>query len=132
MKTTMARTIGTMRRVTTGMSSFKKLFDHQVHFQEHVSGAHECPGDNLSLFSYHIQAMVEELGEVMKSDKRWKSHRNDSYHRGEKLDELADVFITAMNIAIHSGFDSETMEAAINNKIRENFKRIGVEHDSNS
>ena len=48
----------------------------------------KVPSDNVDWFSYHIQAMVEELGEVMKADKRWKAHRNDRYMPKEKLDEL--------------------------------------------
>ena len=105
---------------------FKAAYDNQIHFQEAITGA-KCPGDNLNQFSYHIQAMVEELGEVMKADKRWKTHRNHRYEPAEKLDEIADVFITAMNIAIHSGFTAEEMEEAISNKIKENYERLSVE-----
>ena len=109
----------------TGKISFEESYIAQTAFQEAVTGA-KCPGDNLSQFSYHVQAMVEELGEVMKADKRWKTHRNERYVPEEKLDELADVFITAMNMAIHSGFTAETIEAAIANKIQENFDRLVI------
>lgn len=109
----------------TGKISFEKSYADQTHFQEVVTGA-KCPGDNLSQFSYHIQAMVEELGEVMKADKRWKTHRNERYVPEEKLDEIADVFITAMNIAIHSGFTAETIEQAIAHKINENYERLAI------
>ena len=100
-----------------------------THFQEQVTGA-KCPGDNLPQFSYHIQAMVEELGEVMKADKRWKTHRNHRYEPEEKLDEIADVFITAMNIAIHSGFTAETIELAIASKIKENYERLSIKQEA--
>ena len=60
----------------------------------------------------------------MKADKRWKTHRNHRYEPEEKLDEIADVFITAMNIAIHSGFSDEDIEEAISNKISENYARL--------
>ena len=107
-----------------GMSNgFRNSYDNQIHFQENITGA-TCPGDNLQQFSYHIQAMVEELGEVMKADKRWKTHRNERYVREEKLDEIADVFITAMNIAIHSGFTANDVEQAIAHKIEENYERL--------
>lgn len=109
----------------TGKTSFNKSYIAQTLFQEAVTGA-KCPGDNLGQFSYHIQAMVEELGEVMKADKRWKTHRNERYVPEEKLDEIADVFITAMNIAIHSGFTAETIEEAIAKKIGENFERLAI------
>ena len=71
--------------------------------------------------------MVEEMGEVMKADKRWKTHRNFRYEKEEKLDEIADVFITAMNMAIHSGFTAEQMEEAISSKIKENYARLKIE-----
>ena len=121
--------VGTMmrRKKMTGNDNwFKASYDNQIHFQEAITGA-KCPGDNLQQFSYHIQAMVEELGEVMKADKRWKTHRNHRYEPAEKLDEIADVFITAMNIAIHSGFTADEMEEAISNKIKENYERLSVE-----
>ena len=107
------------------VKSFFNSYNNQIHFQKEITGA-ECPGDNLHEFSYHIQAMVEELGEVMKADKRWKTHRNTRYVPDEKLDELADVFITAMNISIHSGFTAEQIEEAIAKKINENFERLAI------
>ena len=109
-----------------GMNKFKSAYDNQIHFQEAITGI-KCPGDNLSQFSYHIQAMVEELGEVMKADKRWKTHRNARYEPQEKLDEIADVFITAINISIHSGFSADEIEQAIENKIKENYERLNIE-----
>ena len=71
--------------------------------------------------------MVEELGEVLKADKRWKSHRNVDYDSGEKLTELADVFITAMNLCIFSGYSIDVVMAAIESKQRINFKRLQEE-----
>lgn len=109
--------------MTGKTNNFAQSFDNQIHFQEAITGA-KCPGDNLKQFSYHVQAMVEELGEVMKADKRWKTHRNERFEPAEKLDEIADVFITAMNIAIHSGFTAETIEQAIAHKIEENYERL--------
>lgn len=111
--------------MTGKTNSFNEAYGNQVHFQEVITGV-KCPGDNLTQFSYHIQAMVEELGEVMKADKRWKTHRNHRYEPEEKLDEIADVFITAMNIAIHSGFTAEEIEKAIATKINENYERLNI------
>lgn len=107
-------------------NKFKKAYDNQIHFQEVITGV-QCPGDNITQFSYHIQAMVEELGEVMKADKRWKTHRNQRYEVEEKLDEIADVFITAINISIHSGFTADEIEEAIRKKIDENYQRLEIE-----
>ena len=105
------------------IKSFAESFKSQISFQEKITGL-KCPADNLKQFSYHIQAMVEELGEVMKADKRWKTHRNERFVPDEKLDEIADVFITAMNIAIHSGYTSDDIEDAISKKIKENQLRL--------
>ena len=104
------------------MIKFETLYASQVAFQEMVTGD-TLPRDNLHNFSYHVQAMVEELGEVMKADKRWKTHRNTRYVPEEKLDEIADVFITAMNIAIHSGFSASEVSEAIQLKIVDNNRR---------
>jgi len=113
-----------MKKKMSGLNnSFYDSFQHQVGFQERVTGA-TCPGDHLEHFSYHIQAMVEELGEVMKADKRWKTNRNKRYEPEEKLDEIADVFITAINISIHSGFSVNDIEQAISSKIKQNFERL--------
>lgn len=85
------------------------------------------PEDNPRLFSYHIQAMVSELGEVLAADERWKSHRNDKYDRKEKLEEIADCFITMMNVAIYSGYQSYEVEEAILKKIDKNICRVKEE-----
>lgn len=121
----------TRRKMMSGKTNqnFSSSYANQIKFQENITGVN-CPGDNLGQFSYHIQAMVEELGEVMKADKRWKTHRNSRYVVEEKLDEIADVFITAMNIAIHSGFTADDIEKAIANKIEENCKRLFVKEET--
>ena len=67
---------------------------------------------------------MEELGELMKSDKRWKTHRNARYEPEEKLDEIADVFITAMNISMYSGFSADEVAKAIAKKIAENTEKL--------
>ena len=101
--------------------SFEKLFSEQEKFQKLIEGVN--PHDNPVKFEYHIAAMVEELGEVLKADKRWKTHRNTTFIAEEKLDEIADVFITAINLALWSGFNVDMVIRALNNKISENFKR---------
>lgn len=105
---------------------FKSLYVAQTNFQKAITGA-KCPSDNLEQFKYHVLAMVEEMGEVMKADKRWKTHRNTRYEREEKIDEIADVFITAMNIAIHSGLTADDVEKSIKDKIKINNNRLKLE-----
>ena len=124
--------VGMMRRkMMSGKTnqSFSNSFNKQARFQESITGV-TCPGDNLAEFSYHVQAMVEEMGEVMKADKRWKTHRNSRYEVEEKLDELADVFITAINLSIHSGFSADDIEKAIESKIKENYERLGIKEET--
>lgn len=111
----------------------QNLYNMQVEFQNKVlekqSGnedkpAMTLPQDDVAWFSYHIQAMVEELGEVMKADKRWKTHRNQRYEFDEKVDEIVDVFITAMNIAIFSGVSGDQLVNEVVAKIQENTVKL--------
>jgi NTP pyrophosphatase (non-canonical NTP hydrolase) len=101
------------------IGKFETLFKAQSAFQSKVTGE-QVPVDNVRWFSYHMQGMMEELGEVLKADKRWKTHRNEAFDPENKLDELADVFITAINMAIFSGVDANKILDAVAIKIREN------------
>lgn len=108
---------------------FYELFSKQVEFQQNLLKKKTgedvvLPIDSVDWFSYHMQAMMEELGEVLKADKRWKTHRNSRYEKEEKLDELADVFITAINLCIYSDFDYDDISEAIRKKIEENGNRL--------
>jgi NTP pyrophosphatase (non-canonical NTP hydrolase) len=105
----------------SGKTTFEQLYQAQAIFQCKVEG--KMPVDEPVKFQYHMNAMTEELGEVLKADKRWKTHRNTTFIPAEKLDELADVFITAMNISLWSGFSADQIMDAIANKIVENNKR---------
>lgn len=105
-------------------NTFKQLYEMQIDYQEKIVDLVCLPQDKLEWFSYHIQAMVEELGELMKADKRWKTHRNIRYEPKEKLVEIADIFITSMNIAIFSGITSEQLVEAIISKIQENTEKL--------
>lgn len=101
--------------------SLDSLFEAQKEFQTyHV---HDIPHDNVKWFQYHMTAMVEELGEVLKADKRWKTVRNTRFVREEKLEELADVYITLLNMTMWSGFTSEELEQSVMKKIKENKER---------
>lgn len=112
---------------TKNGDSLKKIFEEQKEFQRLVlkmrGQEDKIPQDSVEWFTYHMLAIQEELGEVIKADKRWKTHRNERYVKEEKLDEIADVFITAINIALYSGFDCEEIREAVLNKISENVKR---------
>lgn len=112
--------------------SFSSLFYQQTEFQTNVTGI-PAPIDNTEWFKYHVAAMMEEMGEVLKADKRWKTHRNATYNPENKLEEIADVFITAMNLAIFSGFSAKMVWDAISAKISENTLKLeeARKNDSN-
>lgn len=108
----------------TGKSdcSLKTLFKAQSAFQSKVTGE-QVPVDSVKWFSYHMQGIMEELGEVLKADKRWKTHRNEAFDFENKREELADVFVTAINLALFSGIDAEEMYWAVIEKQNENHAK---------
>jgi hypothetical protein len=115
--------------------TLKEIYEKQIEFQNEVINnvgynipnseeLKSIPCDNIPIASYHVQAMAEEFGELVKSDKRWKNYRNSHYDKANKLVEISDCFITLMNIAIFSGFSSDEFEKALQGKIKKNFERI--------
>lgn len=106
--------------------SINEVFDNQMEFQKKIVGLQvgELPVDNSNLFIYHVTALQEEIGELLKVDKRWKTHRNDSFNKEEKLKEMADCYITLINMAIYSGFSPIDIMNAISHKIEENNNRV--------
>lgn len=112
--------------------TFKEFYESQMAFQELViekyGYANEeityIPCDNIYAASYHIQAMAEEFGELVKSDKRWKNLRNEHYDKENKLEELSDCFITLMNIAMFSGISADELVDSLNKKMKENAERL--------
>lgn len=111
--------------------TFPEVYFNQIKFQEEIIKKYQThlsngmlPSDNPELFQYHMTAMVEELGEVLKADKRWKTHRNDAFDPENKIEEIADVFITLMNVCIFSGYGSSIILDRVNKKIRENLDRM--------
>lgn len=91
----------------------------------------QLPVDHPLLASYHIQQLISEIGEVLEADKRWKNIRNVKYNKENKLDEIADCFIVLMNITMYSGFNSEQLYNAINNKLDIFAERIEKECKEN-
>ena len=84
----------------------------------------KLPFDNTQLFSYHVQQLISEIGEVLAEDKRWKNFRNGKYDKDAKLEEIADCFIVLLNIAIFSDIYPEELAKAISNKIDKVHERI--------
>lgn len=112
--------------------TFDSIYELQTMFQQEMVNAGKyynidssitLPEDNTAGFSYHIQALVSEMGEVLSADKRWKNVRNGKIDETNKLEELADCFIVLMNVAIYSGFESSQISQAIVDKIMVNFTR---------
>lgn len=124
------KNITVTENITVTNDTFKELFLMQQLFQHRVAVTDKpvtLPCDNPTLFQYHMTAMTEEMGEVLKADKRWKTHRNTAHNPEEKLDEIADCFITMMNVAMWSGFSNEDIYEAIKGKIEQNNKRLDKE-----
>lgn len=107
------------------------FFNDQVAFQKEVNEkfgynakVENIPEDNVEIAKYHMLALMEETGELVKSDKRWKNYRNTHYDKSNKLEELSDCFITLFNIAMYSGISAEELELALTKKMDENVERI--------
>ena len=108
---------------------FESLYNKQIKYQKRVlekenNEDKNLPRDDVHWFSYHINGIVEALGEILKADKRWKTHRNSTFDAENKKVEIADLFITAMNIAMYSGLDYDELSKAINDKIESNFEEL--------
>jgi hypothetical protein len=109
--------------------NMEKLYAAQVAFQrlvESVADDFPVPFDDPTKFQYHMTAMQEEMGETLKADKRWKTHRNETFIPDEKLDEVSDMYICLFNISIWSGYDFETVMGAVANKIKVNNERLAT------
>ena len=111
--------------------TFNTVYDLQKRFQTDecaiYTDIYKLPIDNPEMFKYHTMFLMEELGELIKTDKRWKHFRNKNYNQNDKLSELADCFICLMNIALFSGFSGEEIREAIINKIFKNYSRLYAE-----
>lgn len=120
--------------------TLKKLYDIQLHNQQELlnKGKYDgytlktvvgdkLPKDDISLFSYHVQQLQSEIGELLQSDKRWKNFRKDLPDLENKKEEIADCFIVLMNIAIFSGLGCEELYNAIVGKMLEVKSRIEKE-----
>lgn len=115
------------------MVKFNNLYERQKEFQSIVTEIklEDLPMDHVKWYQYHITASIEELGEILKADKRWKTHRNTNYEPEEKLEEIADLFITCINLSMFSGFGQDDILGAIQKKINKNFERIKKEQNIN-
>ena len=65
---------------------FADFFNNQVAFQKEVNKkfgygvkVENIPEDNVDVAKYHMLALMEEAGELVKSDKRWKNYRTNRY-----------------------------------------------------
>lgn len=102
-----------------------ELFERQIEFQRKLTGMKILPCDSPFDFRDQVCLMAEEFGELVKTDKRWRNF--DGSRRpvdGNKLDEIADVMIVAMNLAIFSGYNYADVVSAMNRKIMRNEGRL--------
>ena len=111
--------------------TLEECYDEQVKFQKEVAKKYgynvdvkNIPEDNIEVAKYHMLALLEEAGELVKSDKRWKNYRNTYYDKQNKLEELSDCIITLFNVAMFSGISGEELAEALETKMNENYNRI--------
>lgn len=116
--------------------TLKGVYENQKQFQRMVIDKYgydtkdslvSLPTDSVGVASFHMQALMEEVGELVKSDKRWKNFRNKEYDKDNKLEELADCFICLMNICLFSGVRYYDLEAALVKKLKGNYQRVQSE-----
>lgn len=108
---------------------FKDIYNEQIKFQNRVKQTYdfevdELPDDIVQGFSYNIQHLISEIGEVLEADKRWKSMRKSKYDRKAKIQEICDCFIVLMNVAIYSGIDPQELETELLYKLAVNRTRL--------
>ncbi len=84
----------------------------------------ELPIDDPKLFSYHVQQLMSEIGELLDADKRWKNFRNGKYDKDSKLEEIADCFIVLVNICLFSDVSHIELINKVIDKIKEVRKRV--------
>ena len=84
----------------------------------------ELPIDDPKLFSYHVQQLMSEIGELLDADKRWKNFRNGKYDKDSKLEEIADCFIVLVNICLFSGVSHIELINKVIDKIKEVRRRV--------
>lgn len=111
--------------------TLEECYDEQVKFQKEVAKKYSynvdvknIPEDNIEVAKYHMLALLEEAGELVKSDKRWKNYRNTYYDKQNKLEELSDCIITLFNVAMFSGISGKELAEALETKMNENYNRI--------
>lgn len=84
----------------------------------------ELPIDDPKLFSYHVQQLMSEIGELLDADKRWKNFRNGKYDKDSKLEEIADCFIVLVNICLFSDVSHIELINKVIDKIKEVRRRV--------
>lgn len=107
------------------LKGIKKIFANQVQFQRKLNDLDILPRDIPELFANSLLLMVEEIGEVLKEDKRWKSNfRSGKYDEENKIEELTDIFIVMMNLLIFSGLSIKEFMKEVEKKQVVNFERM--------
>ena len=120
-----------MKKMNGKNKTLEECYDGQVKFQKEVAKKYgynvdvkNIPEDNIEVAKYHMLALLEEAGELVKSDKRWKNYRNTYYDKQNKLEELSDCIITLFNVAMFSGISGKELAEALETKMNENYNRI--------
>lgn len=81
------------------------------------------PVDNVDMFKEWALMTIEEVGELLQEDKRWRTFRNIHYDKCKKKSELADVLICVINMALYSDISFNELMTAVEIKQERNSKR---------
>lgn len=127
------------KRLSKELEIWSMIWKSQIEYQMQIVGepseldgivpplVESLPVDSIYWFNYHIRGMLEEIGELTKADKRWKTHRRNQVNEKEKREEIADVFIEAINLAIFSGLTEYDVYLAVFKKMEQNAEKLKEE-----
>lgn len=112
------------------MDWLKETFEKQVQLQQKVKNVKtdvELP-NTIDMYGA-ATGMIIEIGEMLQCDTRWKkeithSKKEPVYNYSQFMEEMADVFIYFMNVAIYSGVNIDTLKRFIIKKqdiVKERF-----------
>ena len=103
------------------------LFERQAIFQSLINEddySGDYPRDDVENYSANALLMVEDIGELLKTDKRWRTFRGGNHDEVNKSSEIADIAIVLTNICLYSGMTADDLVKAMSDKIDVNMMRL--------
>ena len=117
----------TNKRKDLSLDSLIRLYGRQKEFQSILNKDNkekDYPRDDVNNYSANTLLLVEEIGELLKEDKRWRTFRGLNYDKKSKKKELADMFIVFLNICMFSDVSMIELIQAVDDKIDVNMSRV--------